>query len=345
MDTESGLNRVTKPVPGVVPSLRGILLRSRCHAFYAVFGIKKFFCSVRISDRDSYLRIVCVPSPFFSATPSPTPSWTFYCDCAIPFGDSASGDYAACPKAATVLTHLSNVPLQLQETVCQALINVTDVDDGGVGADSPKLLSELQVKIGKILKERDFHIKAWESSGEEGSSKYLGMTWRKDDQYLLKFRLNLYQNVHGIPSREDLDSESHGQFNLLISSAKIMGKAAYTASQSEIAIAVLAVKMEWKITLELMKVNLSEPVFIGDSKIVHKMMARNNPAGLPIFYGTRIMEISTLSAAVSWYWCPGSLNPADLLTRSGFTLEKLNSKFWLQGSFLPQPPSSWPTKP
>ena len=208
MDTESGLNRVTKPVPGVVPSLRGILLRSRCHAFYAVFGIKKFFCSVRISDRDSYLRIVCVPSPFFSATPSPTPSWTFYCDCAIPFGDSASGDYAACPKAATVLTHLSNVPLQLQETVCQALINVTDVDDGGVGADSPKLLSELQVKIGKILKERDFHIKAWESSGEEGSSKYLGMTWnREDNRYLLKFRLNLYQKVCGIPSGENLDSE------------------------------------------------------------------------------------------------------------------------------------------
>ena len=114
--------------------------------------------------------------------------------------------------------------------------------------------------------------------------------------------------------------ESHGQFNLSISSAKIMGKAADTAPQSEIASAVLAVKMKQKITLELTNVNLLEPVFIGDSKIMLKMIARNNPVGLPIFYGTRILEISALSAAVSWYWCPGSLNPADLLTRFGFTL-------------------------
>ena len=45
--------------------------------------------------------------------------------------------------------------------------------------------------------------------------------------------------------------ESQGHFNLLISSAKIMGKAAYTAPQSEIASTVLAVKIERKINLEL----------------------------------------------------------------------------------------------
>ena len=86
-------------------------------------------------------------------------------------------------------------------------------------------------------------------------------------------------------------------------------------------------------------------MFIGDSEIVLKMIARNDPAGLPMFYGTRVMEISTLSVADNWNWCLGSLNPADLLTRPGATLEKINSKFWLQGSFLPQPPSSWPIKP
>ena len=51
--------------------------------------------------------------------------------------------------------------------------------------------------------------------------------------------------------------KSNGQFNLLISSAKIMGKAAYTAPQSEICRAVVSVKMEWKITLELTNINLS----------------------------------------------------------------------------------------
>ena len=44
MRTESGLslNEVTKPAPGVVPKLRGILLRSRCRKFFAVYDIKKF---------------------------------------------------------------------------------------------------------------------------------------------------------------------------------------------------------------------------------------------------------------------------------------------------------------
>ena len=44
-------------------------------------------------------------------------------------------------------------------------------------------------------------------------------------------------------------------------------------------------------------------------------------------------------------WCPGPHNPADLLTKSGSTLEKINSNFWLHGSFLPHPICTWPTKP
>ena len=198
MKTESGLslNDVTKPAPGVVPSLRAILLRSRCHVHYSVFDIKKFFRSVRISDRDSYLRVVAVPLHGFSSKPTPNPTWIFYRDRSIPFGDSASGDYAACAKAATVLTHLHNVPTHLQETVRQALLDDTYVDDGGVGADSPELLSELRTEIEKILKKGDFHIKAWESSGDEECSKYLGMNWnRKEDRYSLKFRLNLHRKI------------------------------------------------------------------------------------------------------------------------------------------------------
>ena len=65
--------------------------------------------------------------------------------------------------------------------------------------------------------------------------------------------------------------ESHNQFNLLVSSAKIMGKASYSAPQSKIASTVLAVKMEKKITLELSNTTLSKPMFIGDSRIVLKM--------------------------------------------------------------------------
>ena len=68
--------------------------------------------------------------------------------------------------------------------------------------------------------------------------------------------------------------ESYNQFNLLVSSAKIMGKASYSAPKSEI---------PRKITLELSNITLSEPMFIGDSEIVLKMIARNDSAGLPLF--------------------------------------------------------------
>ena len=71
MRTQTGLslNEVTQPAPGDVPSLQGILIRSRCHPHYAVYDIKKFFRSVRTSEQDSFLRIVCIPANSFSSPP------------------------------------------------------------------------------------------------------------------------------------------------------------------------------------------------------------------------------------------------------------------------------------
>ena len=161
MHTETGLslNEVTKPEPGVVPKLRGILICSRCRKYFAVYDIKKFFCSVRISEKDSYLRIVCVPFPSFSIAPCSKPTWIFYRDQAIPFGDSAFGDYAACTKAATILAFIEETSIQLQETIKQAVLKDMYVDDGGVGADSQEESLEIQTEISSILGKGGFFIK------------------------------------------------------------------------------------------------------------------------------------------------------------------------------------------
>ena len=104
--------------------------------------------------------------------------------------------------------YLHKAPTDLQEIIRQALIADTYVDDGGVGVGSKETLSNLQDEISKLLGKGGFQVKSWERSGQEGISKYLGMTWnRKDDHYLLKFRLNLHKKMRGIPSTEDLDSE------------------------------------------------------------------------------------------------------------------------------------------
>ena len=123
-----------------------------------------------------------------------------------------------------------------------------------------------------------------------------------------------------------------------------MGKAAFSAPQFEMAAAVLAVNMQIKISQELYTISLADPVFLGDSEIVPRMIARNDPADLLIFYVTCIMEIAELTSSGSWFWCPGTLNPADLLTRTGSTMEKINSKFWLRGSFLSLAEADWLVK-
>ena len=112
MHTETGLSLkdISQPAPGNVPNMRGILLRSRCHPHFAVYDIQKFFKSVLTSTKDSFLRIMCVPSGFFSSAPTLNPTWRYFRDQAIPFGDSASGDYATCAKVATVKTFITDFP-------------------------------------------------------------------------------------------------------------------------------------------------------------------------------------------------------------------------------------------
>ena len=98
--------------------------------------------------------------------------------------------------------HSSRIPPpHLRPAILQAILEDTYIDDGGVGANSPGDLSTLQLEIEKILNKGGFSIKSWEKSGENGTSKYLGMSWnRLKDLYSLKFRLNLHKKSRGIPS-------------------------------------------------------------------------------------------------------------------------------------------------
>ena len=80
-----------------------------------------------------------------------------------------------------------------------------------------------------------------------------------------------------------------------------MGKSAFSAPQSEMSSVVLTVKIQQKISQEMYSIKLSSPVFIGDSEIVLRMIAKNDPADLPIFYGTRVMEIAALTNSDNWF--------------------------------------------
>jgi len=61
--TETGvcLNDVMRDPPGKLQDMRGILLRSRAAKDLVVYDIKQFYRSVKLSMRDSMLRLMWLP--------------------------------------------------------------------------------------------------------------------------------------------------------------------------------------------------------------------------------------------------------------------------------------------
>ena len=180
MGTESdlSLNDITQPAPGDVPNFRRILTHSRCHLYYAIFNIKEFFRSVLINDKDSCLRIVCVPANLFSSPPTLKPTWRFFRNQAIPFGDNASGDYATCAKVATVQKFIKDSPPLLQPIILQAVLKDTNIDDRGVGAKSIAELFKVKQEIEPILDKGGlFYNQFLGTFQRKILSKYLGMAW------------------------------------------------------------------------------------------------------------------------------------------------------------------------
>ena len=123
-----------------------------------------------------------------------------------------------------------------------------------------------------------------------------------------------------------------------------MGKSAFSAPQSEMSSVVLTVKIQQKISQEMYSIKLSSPVFIGDSEIVLRIIAKNNPADLPIFYGTRVMEIAALTTQING---SGILALSTLPTYSTDLVQLWNRSILTScsmGVFFSKPKHSWPIK-
>ena len=61
---------------------------------------------------------------------------------------------------------------------------------------------------------------------------------------------------------------------------------------------------------------------------------QSHPSRWKQFVANRVSEIHQLTSADHWRHCPGSENPADLLTRGVSAEELVNSKVWLHGPLL-----------
>ena len=130
------------------------------------------------------------------------------------------------PPAQKLPPHRSSKTPPPQLLILQAVLEDTYIDDRGVGAKSTAELSEAQQEIESILGKGGFQIKSWVRSGENRSSKYLGMTWDCcQDRYLLKFHLNHHKKSRGILSGADLDSELFQDHSTPITNKNVLSEA------------------------------------------------------------------------------------------------------------------------
>lgn len=67
--------------------------------------------------------------------------------------------------------------------------------------------------------------------------------------------------------------------------------------------------------------------------------------GFQTFFGNRIGEIQTSTQLQDWWWIPGSLNIADIITRGAGPKELAENSPWQKGpKFLSLPAEDWPIK-
>jgi len=82
--------------------------------------------------------------------------------------------------------------------------------------------------------------------------------------------------------------------------------------------------------------------FWTDSKITYYWI-RKSPEKFKPFVKNRVEEIQKLTSPTNWHHCPGSENPADLVSRGTKVDNLMNDSLWLRGpAWLQQPPEFWP---
>ena len=132
--------------------------------------------------------------------------------------------------------------------------------------------------------------------------------------------------------------------NLLTSLVKIAGTRRITAPKSELLAAELGVKLANQIAIETEgNIKIEQTYFFTDSKILLAQLEMD-PTRLDLFTGSRTQFILDNTNKADWWWIPSGANPADLATRSRAKVEEVQSAFWLNGGFILDPQTCWPSR-
>jgi len=109
----------------------------------------------------------------------------------------------------------------------------------------------------------------------------------------------------------------------------------------ELQAATIAVRAHAMILKEI-DLNISLIFFWTDSKITLQYI-NNEFRRFKTYVANRVSEIRDMSKPSQWRHCPGSLNPADGVSRGLSAHQLLSSERWFSGpAFLSEPEEEWP---
>ena len=86
-----------------------------------------------------------------------------------------------------------------------------------------------------------------------------------------------------------------------------------------------------KFVIKALRLNSNTTYYCWSDSKVTLSWIKGNPYDWKMFVANRVTEIQNLTSPSNWFYCPGSENPADLITRGLLVHKLLTNPLWLRG--------------
>lgn len=135
--------------------------------------------------------------------------------------------------------------------------------------------------------------------------------------------------AYGTAAYLKIDNEKHVTTGLIASKSRVAPMKNLTLPRLELMGALLAARLQ-RYLIENLHIHIQAVLLWTDSNITLHWIKGSKSKWKP-FIANRVEEIQQLTNPIQWRHCPGTENPADLLTRGVTPLSLASSAIWWTG--------------